>query len=220
MTDNQTRATRSHWTHEKTEAVAREGMVAAMQPLAAEAGAEMLRRGGNAVDAAVATAFAVGVVEPFMSGVGGIAFLTYRDATSGRTSCLDGSTVLPAAIRPEMFELLPGGQRAGMYGWRATKDDANNTGWRSPGVPGTPALLGEAHRRYGRLPWSDVLRPAIQLAEEGFPVNHYVAMMIAANYDLLSRFPESRRTFIKPSGAPLSAVRGDRLRQPDLARTL
>ncbi|HET7036490.1 MAG TPA: gamma-glutamyltransferase, partial [Thermomicrobiaceae bacterium] len=78
----------------------------------------------------------------------------------------------------------------------------------------------EAHRRYGRLPWSDVLQPAITLAEEGFAVNHYVAMMIAANYDLLSRFPESRRTFIKPSGAPLSAVRGDRLRQPELARTL
>ncbi|HET7034175.1 MAG TPA: gamma-glutamyltransferase, partial [Thermomicrobiaceae bacterium] len=120
-------ATRSQWIHEKTEAVAREGMVAAMQPLAAEAGAEMLRRGGNAIDAAVAIAFAVGVVEPFMSGVGGIAFLTYRDAASGETICLDGSTVLPAAIRPELFELLPGEQRAGMYGWRATKDDANNT---------------------------------------------------------------------------------------------
>ena len=196
------RATRSEWIHTKTEAIARDGMVAAMQPLAAEAGAAMLRQGGSAIDAAVAAAFAVGVVEPFMSGVGGIAFLTYRDAATGQTICLDGSTVLPAAIRPELFELLPGGQRAGMYGWRATKGDANNTGWLAPGVPGTPALLGETHRRFGRLPWSEVLQPAIALAENGFPVNQYIAMMIADNYDLLSRFPESRRTFIKPGGAP------------------
>src|SRR5919205_36107 len=106
---------RSRWLIEKSEAVAAGGMVTAMQPLAAEAGAEMLRRGGNAIDAAVASAFAVGVVEPFMSGVGGIAFMVYRDATTGETTCFDGSSVLPAAIRPELFELLSPDQRAGMY---------------------------------------------------------------------------------------------------------
>lgn len=211
-------AARSAWVIEKSEAVAPGGMVAAMQPLAAEAGAEMLRRGGNAIDAAVATAFAVGVVEPFMSGVGGIAFLIYRDGATGETICLDGSTVLPAAIRPDLFELLPGDQRAGMYGWRATRGDANNTGWLAPGVPGTPGLLGEAHRRFGRLPWREVLQPAIRLAADGFPVNAYVAMRLAGSYDLLARLPESRRTFIKPSGAPYAA--GDRLVQPDLAQTL
>lgn len=215
--------TRSRWVIDKTEAVSREGMVAAMQPLAAEAGIEMLRRGGSAIDAAVATAFAVGVVEPFMSGVGGIAFLTYRDAATGETICLDGSTVLPRAIRPELFELLPADQRGGMYGWRATKGDANNTGWLAPGVPGTPALLGEAHRRYGRLPWREVLEPAIGLAEDGFEVNPYIAMMTSASYDRLGQFPESRRTFFKPSGAPYAPSTGgpgDRLVQPDLARTL
>lgn len=212
--------TRSQWRIDKSEAVAESGMVAAMQPLAAEAGAEMLRRGGNAVDAAVATAFAVGVVEPFMSGVGGIAFLTFRSAT-GETICLDGSTILPRAIRPELFELLPQDQRAGMYGWRATKGDANNTGWLAPGVPGTPHLLGEAHQRYGRLAWREVLEPSIRLAEGGFPVNHYVALHTAAHYDLLSRIPESRRTFLSPSGAPPAAMgRVDRLTQPDLGRTL
>ncbi len=215
--------TRSQWIIDKTEAVSQDGMVAAMQPLAAEAGASMLRRGGSAIDAAVATAFAVGVVEPFMSGVGGIAFMVYRDAASGRTLCFDGSTVLPRAIRPEMFELDPDAPASGMYGWPATKGDANNTGWLAPGVPGTPHLLGEAHRRYGRLPWSEVLQPAIKLAEEGFEVNHYVAMSIAAAYENLHRFPESKRTFFRPSGAPPApsvGSGGDKLVQADLARTL
>ncbi len=215
--------TRSQWIIDKTEAVSRDGMVAAMQPLAAEAGAEMLRRGGNAIDAAVATAFAVGVVEPFMSGVGGIAFMVYRDAASGQTICFDGSTVLPRAIRPDMFEVLPEGGASGMYGWPATKGDANNTGWLAPGVPGTPHLLGEAHRRYGRLPWKEVLQPAIKLAAEGFEVNHYVSMSITAAYENLHRFPESKRTFFKPSGAPPApgvGGFGDKLVQEDLARTL
>ncbi|MDI3340621.1 MAG: gamma-glutamyltransferase [Sphaerobacter sp.] len=216
-------ATRTEWVIDKTEAVARDGMVAAMQPLAAEAGAEILARGGNAIDAAVATAFAIGVVEPHMSGLGGIAFLVYRDGATGRITCLDGSTVLPAAIRPEMFEVLPGDQRAGMYNWRATKNDANNTGWLAPGVPGMPALVSEAHRRFGRLPWREVVQPAIRLAGDGFEVNHYIAMSIAANYDLIQRFPATRRIFLKPSGAPPAPPingPGDRLVQADLARTL
>ena len=215
--------TRSQWIIDKTEAVSHDGMVASMQPLSAEAGAEMLRRGGNAIDAAVATAFAVGVVEPFMSGVGGIAFMVYRDAATGEMICFDGSTVLPRAILPEMFELLPDGAPSGMYGWPSTKNDANNTGWLAPGVPGTPHLLGEAHRRFGRLPWKEVLQPAIKLATEGFEVNHYVAMSIAAAYENLHRFPESKRTFFRPSGAPPApsvGERGDRLVQSDLARTL
>src|SRR5213592_3064446 len=130
-------------------------MVTAMHPLAAQVGADMLEKGGGAIDAAVATAFAVGVVEPFMSGVGGIAFMVYRDAATGQTVCFDGSSVLPDAIRPELFELL------------------------APDVPGTPHLLGEAHRRYGRLPWAEVLRPAIELAERGFEVDPYVGMFIS-----------------------------------------
>jgi gamma-glutamyltranspeptidase / glutathione hydrolase len=215
--------TRSEWLIDKREAASPYGMVTAMQPLAAEAGAEMLRKGGNAIDAAVATAFAVGVVEPFMSGLGGIAFLVYRDAATGQTICLDGSTVLPRAMRPELFELLGEGDRSGMYGWRATKDNAAEEGWLTPGVPGMPGMVAEAHRRWGSLPWENVLAPAIRLAEDGFDVNHYVAMMTAASFTKLNRVEESRRTFLKPDGSPLSpAVIGpaDVLKQPDLARTL
>ena len=216
--------TRSRWLIDKSETVSRTGMVTAMHPLAAQVGADILEKGGSAIDAAIATAFAVGVVEPFMSGVGGIAFLVYRDAGTGRTMCLDGSSVLPAAIRPEMFELLDPAERSGMYMWRSTKDDTNNTGWLTPAVPGMPALMEEAHRRYGRLPWGQLLEPAIRLADGGFEVDFYVGMFIAANYERLQRCETSRRTFFKPSGAPLSPSTGfnpsDRLVQKDLARTL
>jgi gamma-glutamyltranspeptidase/glutathione hydrolase len=209
---------------DKSEAVGRTGMVTAMHPLAAEVGADTLERGGSAIDAAIATAFAIGVVEPFMSGVGGIAFLVYRDAATGRTMCLDGSSVLPAAIRPEMFELLGSDERSGMYMWRSTKDDANNTGWLTPAVPGMPALMQEAHRRHGRLPWRELLQPAIRLADDGFEVDFYVGMFIAAGYERLQRCATSRRMFFKPSGAPLAPSTGfnsgDRLVQRDLARTL
>lgn len=215
---------RSEWVVDKIEVVSSDGMVCAMQPLAAEAGAEILRRGGNAIDAAVATAFAVGVVEPFMSGVGGVAWMIYRDGSTGETLCIDGSSTLPKTIRPDMFELLAPEQRSGLYGWRATRDDAANTGWLSPAVPGTPALLNEAHRRSGRLPWRDILGPAIALAEKGFEVSDYVATLISANWDRLGRFPESKRTFFRPNGAPLAPSigygPGDRLVQTDLAETL
>lgn len=217
-------AKRSQWVVDKTEAVSPDGMVCAMQPDAAEAGAEILRRGGNAIDAAVATAFAIGVVEPFMSGIGGVAWMTYRDAATGQSVCFDASSTLPRTITPDAFELLAPDQRAGLYGWRATKDDAANTGWLTPAAPGEPALLGEAHQRFGRLPWRDLLGPAIALAEDGFEVNHYVATMLSASFERLSRFPESTRTFIKPNGAPYAPGLGhgpaDRLVQRDLARTL
>ena len=152
-----------------------------------------------------------------MSGVGGLAFLVYRDAATGRTVCFDGSSVLPAAIRPEMFELLGPDDRSGMYMWRSTRDDANNTGWLSPAVPGMPALMEEAHRRYGRLPWRELLQPAIRLAEEGFEVDFYVGMFIAANYERLHRCETSRRTFYKPSGAPLCPSTGFTTRRPPRA---
>src|SRR5262249_62046667 len=108
-----------------------------MHPLAAEVGADILAKGGNAIDAAIATAFAVGVVEPFMSGLGGIAFLVYRDARTGTTMCLDGSSVLPAAIRPQMFELLGPDQRSGMLQWGVPEKDATKTRRRPP--PRSPA---------------------------------------------------------------------------------
>ncbi len=215
---------RSQWQIDKTEAVGKGGMVTAMHPLGAEAGAEILKKGGNAIDAAIATAFAVGVAEPQSSGVGGIAFLAYSPADSPDTTvCLDGTSVLPKSIRPDEFDVLPGDDVAGMYSWPATKDDANNTGWRAPAVPGMPALMGDAHARYGRLPWSDLLQPAIRIARDGFEIDPFGSLAITQSYESLARFPSSREIYFTRAGGPLMPAGmkpGDKLIQAELAWTL
>src|SRR3979411_2847200 len=99
--------TQSHWLIDKREAVAEHGMVTAMHPLAAAAGLEILRAGGNAVDAAVATAFAIGVGDPAMSGVGGVAAMVLYSQSTGQTIVVDGSSAAPAAAREDTFELAP-----------------------------------------------------------------------------------------------------------------
>ncbi len=215
--------TRSELILDKTEVVSKRGIVAAMHPLAAEAGIEMLELGGNAIDAAVATGFAIGVVEPFNSGLGGIAVLVGYDASSGKAIAIDGTAPLPAAITPGAFTLLDADQRRGGYGWRATKDDANHTGYLSVAVPGTPDCLLTAHERYGRLPRETVMAPAIRYAEQGVPVHWYIALAIAMEGNRVWQFPELKRLFTRPDGTPLSSpvVSGvqDYLKQPELADT-
>jgi gamma-glutamyltranspeptidase/glutathione hydrolase len=218
--------TQSRWIIDKHEAIAEHGMVTAMHPLAAAAGVEILRAGGNAVDAAVATAFAIGVVEPAMSGVGGVAAMVIYLASEGRTVVVDGSSSAPAAAREDTFELSAPDSIGGMYGWRGTLGDAANTGYRTPVVPGQPACLLHAHQRYGsgRLSRAQVMAPAIRLAEEGFGVDPYQAQTIAFAQRRLKTFPETFRTFFLADGTPpvpaTSNRDADRLVQPDLARTL
>ncbi len=208
----------------KTEAVSPDGMVTSMHHLASQAGLEMLKLGGNAVDAAVATAFAASVVEPFMSGIGGVACLVFYRASDGATMVVDGSGIAPASAREDMFELADATHKAGLYGWRATKGDAQNLGHRAVAVPGMPAALLMALEQYGTLSRAQVLEPAIRLAEEGFDIDLYIASFIAFRSPDLQRFPESARTFYKPNGAPYKPAMGtdvaERFRQPDLARTL
>lgn len=218
--------TQSQWLIDKREAVAEHGMVTAMHPLAAAAGLQILRAGGNAVDAAVATAFAIGVVEPAMSGVGGVAAMVIYDRASGRSVVVDGSSTAPRAAREDSFELQPAGSVGGMYGWRGTVGDAQNTGYRAPVVPGQPACLLYAHEHFGsgRLSRADVMAPAIQLAEDGYPVDPYQAQTIAFAQRRLRAFPETMRTFFDAERIPpvpaTSSRDADRLVQPELAWTL
>jgi len=183
----------------------------------------MLRDGGNAVDAAVAAAFVMGVVEPFTSGIGGIAGLVIRCA-DGTVASVEGSTRAPRAARPDMFELVGGGARGGMYMWPAVKDAANVEGASSVTVPGQAAALCLALERFGSLPRSRVMEPAIRLAREGFEIDWYVALSFALYAERLWKAGDARRIFFRPSGAPLRPPIGtepsDRVLQTDLARTL
>jgi gamma-glutamyltranspeptidase/glutathione hydrolase len=219
-------STQSQWLIDKREAVSEHGMVTAMHPLAARAGLEVLEAGGNAVDAAVATAFAIGVVEPFMSGVGGVTAMVIYSRSTGQTTVVDGSSRAPSAARANTFDLAPADTLGGMYGWRGTVGDAQNTGYRAPVVPGQPACLLHALEHYGsgRLTRQEVMASAIRLAEEGFEVDPYPAQTIAFAQRRLRAFPETFRTFFLEDGLPpvpmTSTREADRVVQSDLARTL
>ncbi len=152
----------------RSEASAGNGMVTAMHPLAAEAGVEILKRGGSAVDAAIATALASGVVEPFMSGLGGTLYALVYDASSGDTRSFDGTATAPGESREDMYQLAAGDDpRLGVYGWRATSNDESETGFRSIAVPGAVAALDALHRAHARLSWEELAAPAVRLAGRG-----------------------------------------------------
>jgi gamma-glutamyltranspeptidase/glutathione hydrolase len=181
-------------------------MVVASEPRAAEAGVEILRAGGNAVDAAVAVGFALAVTYPQAGNIGGGGFMLIRLA-SGNAVVIDYREAAPGMAAREMYldergELIP---------------EASTVGARAAAVPGTVAGLALAHKSYGTLPWARVLQPAIRLASRGFPVSYELAESLRSDSGLLSRDPESRRIFLR-DGRPYEA--GETLYQPQLARTL
>lgn len=184
-------------------------MVATANPLASEAGAAMLRAGGNAIDALVAVQLVLGLVEPQSSGLGGGAFLVYWDAAAGRLTTFDGRETAPRAATPTLFQTA-GGEPLGFM--------EAVIGGRSVGTPGTPALLDEVHRRHGRLAWGRLFAPALEHAENGFPVSPRLAGQIAGDVATLSRDPAARAYFLDATGAPPAA--GSLLRNPAYARTL
>jgi gamma-glutamyltranspeptidase/glutathione hydrolase len=215
-------ATRSLHDIRKTEATSTGAMITAEHPLAAEAGARILQAGGNAVDAAVAAAFAMGVVEPTTSGLGGVAWGVIRQP-DGTITTIDGGGAAPLRATPDMYELQPSGA-AGMYGWPATKGDAQNVGIRSVGQMGAVGCLCHALERYGTMDRQTVMREAISLAADGWEVDWILTLSLGLYYDRLSPIEASRAIFFRPSGAPLRAATGfeagDRIVQRDLAESL
>jgi len=212
---------RSHWIVDRTEALGKQGMVVAQHELAAEIGAAVLADGGNAIDAAVATAFAIGVVEPFMSGIGGGGLMLVHRAETRETVAIDFGMCAPLAARPDFYELLPGSGST-RFGWRAVKDDANLHGPLAIAVPGTVAGLTHALARYGTRPLAELVQPAIRLARDGFPVSWHTSLEMAQDAALLGRYASTRAVFTR-DGLPLPVQTGLEptiLRQPDLAHSL
>lgn len=183
-------------------------MIAAANPLAAEAGLEVLRAGGSAVDAAIAAEAVLGLVEPQSSGLGGGAFLLHYDAEAKAVSAYDGRESAPAAAGPDLF-LDDAGQP--MDFWQAV------VGGRSVGVPGLVRMLELAHRDHGRLPWRRLFEPAIRLAEEGFKVSPRLHGLIAGD-EHLPKLAAARAYFYDAEGAPLAV--GHVLKNPAYAASL
>ncbi|WP_246849599.1 gamma-glutamyltransferase [Rubellimicrobium arenae] len=192
----------------RSQGEASEQMVAAANPLAAQAGLDILRAGGNAVDAAIAVQLVLNLVEPQSSGIGGGAFLLHWDAGRRELSTLDGRETAPAAATPDRF-LGPDGEPLDFM--------AAVVGGRSVGVPGTVRLLEAAHDRWGRLPWQRLFEPAIRLAEEGFRISPRLAGLLAQE-EALDDDPRARALFFEADGTPKAA--GTLLRNPALAETL
>ncbi len=182
-------------------------MVVSAQRLAAEAGAEILRNGGNAIDAAVAVGYAEAVTNPCCGNIGGGGFMVAHLA-DGRNVFVDFRETAPASARPDMY-LGPDGN---------VVPGASLRGWRAVGVPGTVLGLDTALTRFGRLPREQVMAPAIRLAREGFVLTRGDTDIMARFAGAIRRDPVASRVFLRPDGTTFEP--GDQLRQPDLAETL
>jgi gamma-glutamyltranspeptidase/glutathione hydrolase len=180
------------------------GMVSAADPRAAAAGVEILRKGGSATDAAIATMLALNVVEPQSSGIGGGAFFVRYAAASGRTDTIDGREAAPKAADPRWFYRADG---------TPLSHSAAIPGGRSVGVPGTIRAMALAHRTGGKLPWAALFQPAIRLARGGWTLSPRFVPMAAMSTSLLD--PGAARIFLGPDGKPLAG--GTRVRNPEQA---
>ncbi|APE45945.1 gamma-glutamyltransferase (plasmid) [Sulfitobacter alexandrii] len=200
------------------------GVVAAQHVVAAEVGADVLAAGGDAVDAAVAVSFAIGVVEPWMSGpAGGGAMMLWR-ADEGRAHALNYGMRSSAALDLDRYPLSGEGKASDLFPWEKVLEDRNVTGATSVAVPGTVAGISSAHTRFGRMAWAELLAPAVDLARKGLHVDWYAALVIAASARDLARDPDAAAMFLDdgqwPKGSGWTALAEQRLDQTRMADTL
>jgi gamma-glutamyltranspeptidase/glutathione hydrolase len=193
----------------RTLGTAAKHMAAAANPLAADAGREILRAGGNAVDAAIATQLVLGLVEPQSSGLGGGAFFLFYDGKSKALTTYDGRETAPAAAKPERF-MSADGKPMAFY-------DAV-VGGRSVGVPGTVKLLETVHKAHGKLPWPRLFERAVALASDGFTVSPRLSGLLGQEKYLAKNDPTAAAYFYQPDGTPKPV--GFLLKNPEYAATL
>ena len=185
----------------------RGGVVSSSSAIASEVGVEILKKGGNAVDAAIATAFALAVTWPTGGNIGGGGFLIYHGA-DGEATAFDFREKAPLASTRTMYLDKEG----------KVRDNSNHDGLLAVGVPGTVAGMELAHQRLGTLPWKDLLQPAIDLARDGMPISWYLHDSFKRLKPWWDKYPSSARIFLKRDGSFYEP--GDTWKQPDLADTL
>ena len=221
---------RSTWRPNKDEVISENGVVASMHPKASEAGLEMLRQGGNAIDAAVATGFAISVLEPNNSCIAGVGFMqislnsAIKNHPAGTNVVIEYGPRAPKAARPDMYKITGPGGGISTY---SVEGNHNTDGYQSIAIPGTTGGLCKAHELFGELPLEQVMEPAIQYAKEGYDVYWLLSLVIATNMEQLQKFPGSKEIFLPdgfppkyipdPSSADYSATR---LKQKDLGDLL
>jgi gamma-glutamyltranspeptidase/glutathione hydrolase len=186
------------------------GMVASTERVASQIGVDVLKRGGNAIDAAVAVAFALAVLYPQAGNLGGGGFMMIR-RNDGTATAIDYRETAPAAATREMF--------VGPDGQLIKGEESSTLGYRASGTPGTVAGLAFALKKYGsgKLTWAELIEPARKLAAEGFPLSKRTANLLQDNQAILSPFTDSRRIFLRDGKFYRE---GEILRQPELAATL
>src|SRR3954463_13829123 len=167
-----------NWQLTKPAASGRRGMVVSQAKSAAEAGVAVLDAGGNAIDAAIATALALATVEPWNSGLGGIGHAVVHRAGEARAETVDFGPTAPLALNPNLFKLT-GKVAADLFGWPEVEGDVNIHGPLSFVIPSAPAGYEEMHRRWGKLPLPELAAPAIALAKRGLPQDWYTTLKIA-----------------------------------------
>ena len=207
--------TRSVWQPDKDEVVVEHGAVATAHPIAAEVGVDVLKSGGNAVDAAIATGFCLNVIEPWNSSIAGHGQMIVHVNGERRSVAVDYGHRAPRAATAGMFRVI--GQAEGSNGIYDVEDRANAVGHRSVGVPGVTAGMCRAHELFGILPLERLLEPAVHYAREGFEADPNTCLTIARNMPKLIRYGEAARVFL-PDGYPPPP--GARVVQRDLADTL
>jgi len=202
----------------KTEATSTSGMVATKHRLATEAGLSILQLGGNAIDAGIAACFAVGVVEPESSGIGGGGYMVFQMGQSG--GVIGFPMKGPLSATEDMFT-LSGEESTGSFGWAGVKGDENIHGYKSIAIPGCVAGLMEAHRRHGTVPLKDILAPAIELANKGFSPDWFTLYKLGSLSEMILRYTELKRTFMPNNALPYGSIdNAFILKQPELANAL
>lgn len=207
--------TRSVWRPDKDEVVVENGAVATAHPIAAQVGVDILRQGGNAVDAAIATGFCLNVVEPSSSCIAGHGQMIVFMAETNQRVAIDYGHRAPRGATPDMFRVI--GQSEIGNGIYQVEDNANAIGHRSVGVPGVTAGMCRAHELFGTLPLEQLLEAAIHYAREGFEANATTALGIANNMANFERFGDAARIFLTDGYPPTP---GSKVIQSDLADTL